>query len=115
MAQQANLVMTVVATGSGSKGRGVTWTGTQAGAAAAICGVADHNYVTGDAVRVIFGATADVEAGAAIDGTETRLATDAQGRFVPWASGTVAARLVPKPGNTATAAGQFVEVVPIQS
>jgi hypothetical protein len=115
MAQQATLVMTVVATGAGAKGRGVTWTGAQAGAAVAIVGIADHSFMIGDAVRVIVGASADAEAGAAIDGLETRLATDATGRLVPWTAGIVAARLVPKPGNLATAAGQFVEVVPIQS
>jgi hypothetical protein len=115
MAQQATQVMTVVATGAGSKGRGVTWAGTQAGAAAAICGIADHNYVASDAVRVIVLLSADAEAGAAIDGTETRLATDTTGRLVPWTAGIVAARLLPKPGNVATAAGQFVEVCPIQS
>lgn len=115
MSQQATVVMTVVATAAGLKGRGVTWTGAQAGAAAAICGIADHNYVLGDAVRVVVGASADAEAGAAIDGVETRLATDATGRLVPWTAGIVAARLMPKTGNVATAAGQIVEVVPIQS
>lgn len=115
MAQQATLTMTVVATSNGSKGRGITWAGAQAGAGAAIVGIADTNYVTGEAVRVIVGLSADAEAGAAIDGVETRLATDATGRLIPWTAGIVAARLVPKPGNVAAAAGQFVEVVPIQN
>ncbi|MGL4618874.1 MAG: hypothetical protein ACRCZS_07430 [Chroococcidiopsis sp.] len=54
------------------------------------------------------GESAFVEAGAACDGTENRLMTDATGRFIPWTTGNnVAARLVR--GQTATAAGQFVE------
>ncbi len=112
--QQATQVMTIVATGNGSKGRGVTRIGAQAGAAAAIIGIADTSFVTGDALRVIVGVSADAEAGAAIDGVEARLATDATGRMVPWTAGIVAALLVPKPGNTATAAGQPVEVIPLQ-
>jgi hypothetical protein len=115
MAQQATRVLTVVATGTIMKGRAVTWNGAQAGAGAAIIGIADHNAVATDALRVIAGASADAEAGAVIDGVETRLATDAQGRLIPWTAGIVAARLLPKPGNTASAAGIFVEVVPIQS
>lgn len=115
MAQQATRVLSIVATGTITKGRAVAWNGTQAGAASPIIGIADHNAVAGDAVRVIAGATAEAEAGAVIDGVETRLATDAQGRLVPWTAGVVAARLLPNPGNTASAAGIFVEVVPIQN
>lgn len=116
MAQQATNVMTIVSTGAGSKGRAVNWAGAQATAGQAICGIADHNFVSGEAIRVIVGVTADAVSGAAIDGSETRLVTDSQGRLIPWSTGViVAARLIAKPGNVATAANQTVEVFPIQN
>lgn len=108
--QQATVVFTIVATGNGQQKRGITYAGTQAGAGVAIAGIADHSYVVGDAVRVIQGPTAMAEAGAVIDGTETRLVTDAQGRFIPYTTGVVAARL--RPGQTALIAGELVEVFP---
>lgn len=116
--QQATYVMTIVAAGTIAKGRGVTWAATQAtdGTASAgdpIIGIADHAAVAGEAVRVILGASAMAESGAALDGTENRLKTDAQGRLIPWTSGSiVAARLVP--GQTAAGAGEFPEVVPMR-
>ena len=114
LSQQATIVFTVVAAGTIKGKRGVNWLGQQAVADSAIMGIADCDAVAGDALRVVQGVTAVAESGAAIDGTETRLKTDAQGRLVPWTTGvTVAARLMP--GQTATAAGQFVEVFPIIS
>jgi hypothetical protein len=114
MAQQGMDRLTVRAAGTIAKGRGVTWDATQAGASAVIMGVADHAVTAGEDLRVIpIGCTADAEAGAAISGSERRLATDANGRFVPWTAGVVSARLVARnSGNTATALGQIVEVMP---
>lgn len=118
MAQQGTSRLTIVATGTIAKGRCVNWSGAQAVANEAIVGIADHPAVLGDAVRIIPpGLTADAEAGAAINGAERRLMTDAQGRLIPWTTGnTVAARLLPKTSaNVAAAAGDFVEVAPIWS
>ena len=113
MASQGLDRITVVATSAIAKGRGVNWAGAQAGAGEAIVGIADHTVAPGDPVRVITtGNTADAEAGAAINGTERRLATDANGRFVPWTAGIVAARLMPRGANTAGALGDFIEVMP---
>ena len=116
MTQQATQTLTVVVTGALiEKGRGVTWVGAQAVAGEAICGIADHRATIGDALRVITGVSADADAGAAINGVERRLATDANGRLIPWAAGIVAARLVPKTGNTAVGLGDTVEVAPVWS
>jgi hypothetical protein len=115
MTQQGTSRLSIVATSAIAKGRCVNWNGAQAGAGEAIIGIADYPAVLGDAVRIIPpGLTADAEAGAAINGTERRLATDANGRLIPWTAGIVAARLVPKTAaNVAGAAGDFVEVAPI--
>jgi hypothetical protein len=88
--------------------------GANAGASTTpLLGVADENITAGLPGRVIRGETAFVEAGAAIDGTEQRLQTDSAGRAITWTSGqNVSAYLVP--GQTATAAGQFVEVYLVQ-
>jgi Uncharacterized conserved protein (DUF2190) len=118
MAQQGNLRFTVTATGPIAKGRCVNWNGAQAGANEAIYGIADTPALTGEQVAIIpAGATADAEAGAAINGAERRLMTDAQGRLIPWTTGNiVAARLVPRGlENVASVAGVFVEVAPIWS
>ncbi|MBD2492472.1 hypothetical protein [Aulosira sp. FACHB-615] len=112
--QLATRVVTVVPSAAISKGRGITHAWAQAtdgtsSAGQAIFAIADENIAAGDQGRAIMGETAMAEAGAAINGSEPRLKTDAQGRFIPWTSGSiVAARLVP--GQTAGAAGQFVEV-----
>lgn len=116
--QQASVTFSIVAQGSIAKGRGVAWSGTQAndGVSAAgvpIMGIADHAAVQGEALRVVFAVSAMAESGAAIDGTENRLKTDAQGRLIPWTNGSVvAARLMP--GQTAAAAGEYVEVIPLR-
>ena len=116
--QQGYVTFSIVAQGTIAKGRGVTWAGTQAndGASAAgvpIMGIADHAVVAGEALRVIFAVSAMAESGAALDGVENRLKTDAQGRLIPWTAGSiVAARLLP--GQTAAGAGEYVEVVPLR-
>jgi Uncharacterized conserved protein (DUF2190) len=106
--QLATRVVTVVAAGALTAKRGVLNSGLIAGANAIILGVADHDAAIGEATRVVVGESAIVEVGAACDGVENRLMTDATGRFIPWtATNNIAARLVL--GQTATAAGQFVE------
>lgn len=116
MAQQATQVQSIVAQSAGSKGQAIGWNCQVAGANAAIMGIADHDFVAGDAIRLIVGVSADALSGAAIDGTENRLMTNASGKLIPWVTGnTIAARLIIKPGNTATGADQFVEVVPIRA
>lgn len=116
--QRATRTVTVVPAANITAKRLVTMAWAQAGANAGasttpILGVADENITAGLPGRVIRGETAFAEAGAAIDGTEQRLQTDSSGRVIPWASGqNVAAYLVP--GQTASAAGQFVEIYPVQ-
>lgn len=106
--------ITVVPAANIAAKRGVThaWAQATDGTSSAgqlILGIADENILAGEAGRVIVGETAIAEAGAAINGSEARLKTDSLGRFIPWTTGAiVAARLVP--GQTASAAGQFVEV-----
>jgi hypothetical protein len=116
MAGQGLERLTIVATGAIAKYRCVNWAGAQAGAGEAIIGIADHAAVTGEAVRIIpIGLTGDVEAGAAITGTERRLATDANGRLITWTTGIVAARLVPRGTNVAGALGDLIEAMPISA
>lgn len=116
MAQQATQTQTILAQGAGSKGQAIGWNCQVAGANVGIMGIADHNFVAGDAVRVIVGVTADALSGGAIDGVESRLMTNAAGKLIPWTAGSVvAARLIVKTGNTATGSDQFVEVSPIRS
>ena len=115
--QQATQVFTVVAGGTIAAKRGVTRTATQAtdgtsSAGVAIIGFSDHKVVAGEALRVNVGPTSMAESGAAIDGTERKLKTDASGRVIPWTSGGIVAALL-QPGQTATGAGELVEVIPV--
>lgn len=107
--QIATRVMTVTPAAPITAKRGVTYDEAQAGANSVIMGIADENIPADSNGRVVLGESAIAETGAAIDGSESRLMTDSQGRFIPWTSGSnIAARL--RKGQTATAAGQFVEV-----
>ena len=121
MAQQTSVVISIVAAGAITGARGVTAAGLQAtdgvsSAGQAVIGFAYATAASGEALAVVIGGTVEAEAGAAIDGTETRLITDASGRVIPWSSGgIVAARLAPVARNTASAAGQFVQVIPVLS
>lgn len=116
--QRATRTITVVPAATITAKRFVTMAHTQAvanaGAATTpLLGVADETITAGNAGRVIRGETAFVEAGAAINGAEQRLQTDSSGRAIVWTTDqNVAAYLVP--GQTATAAGQFVEVYLVQ-
>jgi hypothetical protein len=112
--QTATIVLTIRAAADIEERRFVGWNDQTAGAGAAIKGVSDHRIALGDNGKLNYGPTSMVDSGAAIDGTETRLMSDSQGRAIPWTTGNVvAARL--KTGQTATATGQAIEVFPLQS
>lgn len=88
----------------------VNWQGMQAGAASNTMGLAevDGHVDSGFVIPVITLGTGIALAGAPLDGTETRLQTDANGMVVPYTSGPLVARLIP--GQVAGAAGLPVEV-----
>jgi hypothetical protein len=109
--QIATRVVTIVPAADITAKRAVTMANAQAGANSVILGIADETILAGTSGRVIIGETAIAEAGAAIDGTVQRLMTDSSGRLIPWTSTNVVAAIL-RPGQTATAAGQFVEVYP---
>lgn len=112
--QTATQVITIQAAAAILPKRFVGWNDQQAGAGVAVKGVSDHGIAANDTGRIVYGITAMVESGAAVDGVETRLMSDAQGRAIPWVTGnTVAARF--KRGQTATAAGQLIEVFVLPS
>lgn len=112
--QTATQVFTLQAAANITQKRFIGWNDQMATAGVPIKCVSDHNIASGDSGRVIWGITAMVESGAAVDGVEPRLMSDAQGRAVPWTTGnTVAARF--KRGQTATAAGQLIEVFVLPS
>jgi Uncharacterized conserved protein (DUF2190) len=91
--------------------RFVGWDNRESLAGAPIRGVAPETIEPGEVGPCIKSISAIVESGAAISGTETRIVSDAQGRAIPFAgTGTVVGRLM-TPSQTATAAGQFVEVM----
>jgi hypothetical protein len=122
MAQQTSVVISIVAAGAITGARGVTAAGLQAtdgvsSAGQAVIGFSYATAASGEALAVVVGGTVEAESGAAIDGVETRLKTDASGRFIPWTTNgdIVAARLAPVARNTASAAGQFVQVIPVLS
>jgi hypothetical protein len=110
--QIATRVVTVTPSANITAKRAVTMAHAQAGANSVILGIADEEILAGTSGRVVLGETAIAEAGAAINGSEQRLMTDAQGRLIPWTSTNVVAAIL-KPGQTASAAGQFVEVYPL--
>lgn len=109
--QIATRVVTVTPTTDITAKRAVNIAHAQAGANSVILGISDETILAGTSGRVVLGETAIAEAGAAIDGVEQRLMTDSSGRLIPWTSTNVVAAIL-KPGQTATAAGQFVEVYP---
>jgi hypothetical protein len=109
--QIATRVVTVTPSANITAKRAVTMAHAQAGANSVILGIADEDILAGTSGRVVLGETAIAEAGAAINGSEQRLMTDAQGRLIPWTATNVVAAIL-KPGQTASTAGQFVEVYP---
>ena len=121
MSQQlATRVGTVVPSVEIAAKLAIAWDGTIAddgagGEGVSIMGFADHLIPANQAGRVVFGESSIAIAGAVIDGSVTGLKTDANGKLIPVAAGTdvVAARL--KPGETATAADQQIEVFPVRN
>ncbi|ALY07481.1 hypothetical protein 2AV2_29 [Nodularia phage vB_NpeS-2AV2] len=112
--QRATRTITVNSAADIAAKRAVTFAHAQAEAnATAILGIANEKIVAGFPGLVIRGETAIAEAGAAINGSVPDLMTDSVGRLVVWTTGnTVVARLVP--GQTAAAAGDYIEVYPVQ-
>lgn len=115
--QVSTVVFTVTATGAIAQRRAVSRTAAQAGAGAGnigvpILGFADFTCVLGEALKVNVGPTALAEAGAAIDGSVATLKTDANGRLIPTSGGSDVVAAILKPGQTATASGDPIEVVP---
>ncbi len=102
------LSLEVIASGAIAEARFVTPAGAQAGAAVNTLGVARVAAADKDAIPVDVIGTGIVEAGAAI-AAGSLVETDASGRAVTRAAGPIVARLAP--GQVATAAGQFIEVI----
>lgn len=102
------VTLNVVATGIIAEYRFVTPAGAQAAAASNTLGVARMAAAIGDIIPVDAVGTAVVESGAAI-AAGALVATDATGRAVTWAAGAAVARVLP--GQAASAAGQFIEVI----
>jgi hypothetical protein len=112
--QQATQVMTIVAQGSITMKRGVALDGTQAGAGVRCFGPADHGGLQGEAIRVVTGVSAMWESGAAINGSVRTLKTDAQGRVIPTSDPEDVVCAILLPGQTASGAGEFPEVMPVR-
>lgn len=106
------LTLTLGLTGTVVANRFVAGDGTQTGAAGNAIGVARTAGVSGDNIPVDAIGTAVVEAGAAIS-ANALVEADASGRAVTKSAGVTLGRLAP--GQSASAAGQFVEVILIQN
>lgn len=79
-----------------------------------ILGFAYENIGAGETGNCTTGESAIARAGAEIDGSEQRLKTAAGGALIPWTtSGDIVAALL-RPGQTAAAAGDLIEVYPLQ-
>lgn len=101
------------ASGAIAAKRFVTHARAQAGAGVAVWGVSEYEAADGEDCAVVVLGTAIVETGAAINGSVRGVESDAQGRAIPRNTGKLAGFLAPD--QTATAAGQFVEILVIQS
>ena len=114
MSRQCNplLTLTLGLTGTVVAERFVTGAGAQTGAAGNAIGVARTAGVSGNNIPVDVIGTAIVETGAAI-AANALIEADASGRAVTKSAGVTLGRLAP--GEVATAAGQFVEVLLIQN
>lgn len=100
------LTIPVKATAVLTAGRAVTGLGAIPAAGGRTLGVARVNAAVGDVTPVDVDGTTAGEAGAAI-AIDQALEVDAQGRFIPKASGVTVGRAL----SAATAAGQMVEVL----
>lgn len=106
------LTLTLGLTGTVVAERFVTGAGAQTGAAGNALGVARTAGVSGENIPVDVIGTAVVETGAAIS-ANALVEADASGRAVTKSAGVTLGRLAP--GQSATAAGQFVEIILIQN
>lgn len=102
------LALTVVASGAIASNRFTTPAGAQAGDGVNTSGVSQTAAALGEKLTVDIVGTAIVEAGAAI-AAGASVQSDLNGKAITKAAGVAVARLAP--GEVATAAGQFVEVV----
>lgn len=103
------LSFTMTAAGVIAANRFVTPAGAQAGAGVNTQGVARMAAAAaGDKITVDAMGTAVIEAGAAIT-AGSLVESDASGRAITKATGVAVGRLAP--GESATAAGQFVEII----
>ena len=105
---QPSVTLSITTTGIIAEYRFVNTAAAQAGAASNTLGVARMAAAVGDVIPVDAVGTAIVETGAAL-AAGTLVATDASGRAVAWAAGAAVARVLPN--QSASAAGQFVEVL----
>ncbi|OAI11781.1 hypothetical protein A1507_19835 [Methylomonas koyamae] len=114
MSRQCTPILTLPLTLTGTvvAERFVTVAGAQTGAAGNALGVTRTAGVSGEVVPVDVVGTAIVETGAAIS-AGALVEADASGRAVTKSAGVTLGRLAP--GQSATAAGQFVEVILIQN
>lgn len=109
----ALLTQTIIAAGIIAANRFVTPALAQAGAGVNTYGVAEAAAAAaGDKTPVTTHGTAVVETGAAI-AAGALVETDANGRAITKAAGVTVGRLAP--GEVATGAGQFVEVILINN
>lgn len=113
--KQASEAFTITANGAIARYRYVNRSGQQntvqgnLGLGFATCAV-----VSGEALRIDRGSTTEAEAGAVIDGTNPNLMSDTLGRVIPYAAGAgISICAVLRPGQTASAPGQIVEVMPL--
>ena len=104
----ALLTLSVKATADVREKRFVSTAGEEAGTGADIYGASLTQAAAGNIFPVVNQGTAIVEAGGAI-AEGAKVESDAQGRAVTNAGGTVAGRLAP--GQSAGAAGDLVEVI----
>lgn len=102
------LALTVLATGAVTANRFITPAGALTGAGLGAQGVAQTDAAIGAKVTTTVLGTEVVEAGAAI-AAGALVESDATGRAITKAAGISLGRLAP--GEVATAAGQFVEVI----
>ena len=118
MSRQARTTRTTTATPSAAEipiFRFVGWDHEVVGANGNVMGISCEHVGVGENGLIALGETAVVEAGAPLDGTEQRLKSDANGRAIPWAAGTDITAAMLRPGQTAAAVGDPVEVHIIQS
>jgi hypothetical protein len=106
------LSVAVTLTGVVAANRFVTGAGVYPAAAGNAIGATRSAGIAGEKVTTDVIGTATIETGGAI-AAGAAVETDATGRAVTLASGVKLARLAP--GESATAAGQFVEVLLIQN